>query len=168
MNQLSRAVALLLGSLGCAVSVHADGGVPAPTQGRYLVVFKSATLPADAALRIASNGGAIARGFEQVGVAVARGDAGFAKRMSRDRTVLAVGVEGMSQLPETISIPLATPEAPATEGAPTSVDWIYNASPPFPARTCWRSIPTTDRRSTSPRPVAIAGPIILPIALAST
>ena len=127
MKQLTRAIALVLGSLGCAASVHAAGGGPALSDGRYVIVFKSATLPMDAALRIASNGGAVARGFEQIGVAVARGDAAFAKRMSRDRAVLAVGVEGMSRLPESISMPLAIPESASTEGAPTAADTLYNA-----------------------------------------
>ena len=83
MNKLPRAIAMALGIFGFAATVHA--GSIGFAGGRYLVVFKSDVLPADAQARIARNGGTVTRAFDQIGVVSVSGDAAFVKRMRRTR-----------------------------------------------------------------------------------
>src|SRR5687767_11612333 len=60
---------------------------------RYLVVFRSETMPADAATRMTRAGGAMTRSLGQVGIALAVGNEQFAGKLAKDPTVLAVGPE---------------------------------------------------------------------------
>lgn len=120
MSKLIRAAGLALGLCGVALSVQA-----APTTGRYLVVFKTDVLPADAATRIARNGGRLVRTFDAVGVATVTGNAAFADRMARDTKVLAVGAEHVFARPDHAMMPLD--ENAAAEAAPTAADNLYNA-----------------------------------------
>ncbi len=83
-----------------AIATAGQSGKHATPSGRYLVVFKSDTLPSDAAGRIAANGGTVIRAFGQVGVVSAVGDAAFAARMSKDATVMSVGREHLFAAPE--------------------------------------------------------------------
>jgi lantibiotic leader peptide-processing serine protease len=101
---------------GCAqdqdevASVSSDlGGVQ-----RYLVMFRSETLPADAATRIAKAGGTVNRKLGQVGLMTVRGNEAFATKLAKDSAVLAVGRERMMKLAPTRT-------APATAVEPT--DW---------------------------------------------
>jgi hypothetical protein len=77
---------------------------PAPAEhGHYLVVFKSDTLPADAAARIKNAGGTLRRGFDQVGVATVTGGPGFLSAMAKDTKVLSVGKEHLFAAPNTVT-----------------------------------------------------------------
>ncbi len=99
---------------------------PAAPSGRYLVVFKADTLPADAGTRIASKGGKLTRAFGQIGVASVSGDAAFASRMAKDSTVLSVGAEHMFGLPDGQLKPVSVDGPPAhAQGAPTPADGLY-------------------------------------------
>jgi lantibiotic leader peptide-processing serine protease len=60
---------------------------------RYLVVFKTESLPGDAGKRVANAGGTMAKSLSHVGVAVAVGNAQFATKLAKDPAVLAVGPE---------------------------------------------------------------------------
>ena len=124
MRMLSRAILMAIGTL-VSVGPAFAATSPAPV-GRYVVVFKSAALPADAATRIAKNGGSVTRAFDQVGVAIAQGDGAFAARMAKDTKVLAVGTEHVFQLPETAGVELSE-EAAAAEAGPTPADGLYGS-----------------------------------------
>src|SRR5262245_60208490 len=52
--------------------------------GRYTVVFRSATLPADAEARVAAAGGRLQQRVDQIGVLTASGDAAFADRLAKN------------------------------------------------------------------------------------
>ena len=60
---------------------------------RYVVVFRAATLPSDAASRIQRAGGTVSSLLPQVGVAGAVGNSAFASKLASDPAVLAVGRE---------------------------------------------------------------------------
>src|SRR5688500_2542861 len=120
MTKLSRAVGLALGL--CAVALSANA---APASGRYLVVFKTDVLPADAATRIAHNGGRLVRTFDAVGVVAVTGNSTFAERMARDTKVLAVGAEHVFARPDHAMT--SVDEDAAAEAAPTPADNLYNA-----------------------------------------
>ena len=120
MTKLSRAVGLALGL--CAVALSANA---APASGRYLVVFKTDVVPADAAARIARNGGRLTRTFDAIGVAAVVGNATFADRMSRDAKVLTVGAEHVFAQPDHALMPVD--EDAAAEASPTPADNLYNA-----------------------------------------
>jgi subtilisin family serine protease len=122
MKILTRAIAVAVGVCGIAVSAHA--GSIASANGRYLVVFKSDTLPADARIRIAANGGAVTRTLDHVGVVIARGDAGFVKRMKQDTKVLAVGAEQVFAQPD-VAVQELSADTGTAEAAPTAADWAY-------------------------------------------
>lgn len=97
--------------------------VEAPTTGtsvaastvreRYLVVFRSATLPRDAAAAVTRADGSTARAFDEVGVLVAVGDDAFAAALARNPAVLAVGPERWFD---------TTPTAYASEDAAATTD----------------------------------------------
>jgi subtilisin family serine protease len=104
---------------------------PSQTQsnGRYLVVFKSDTLPSDAAKRIVNSGGTVVRTFEQIGVVSAIGTATFASKIAKDAKVLSVGPEHMFEAPAvkyiedtgTDAVPDAAPGPVPTE----DIRWFY-------------------------------------------
>jgi subtilisin family serine protease len=113
--------------LKAQVSGHGpDGG------GRWTVVFRSATLPADAVSRVAAAGGRVEKSVREVGVLTASGGAAFAARLAADGAVLAVGPETFYTLPQPIMGSVEGVE-PAefveseiqTIGAPTAADVYY-------------------------------------------
>lgn len=118
MHKLATAIAVAVGSLALLASASATAGTP----NRYVVVFKSNTLPADAALLVSANGGKLTRAFKQVGVATVQGDAAFASRMAKNGKVLSVGTEHVFKLPQTVRREVAD-----LEGAPTAADNLYAA-----------------------------------------
>jgi len=118
------ATALLAALASTAASA---ANTTAPPTGRYLVVFKSDVLPADAAQRITKQGGVVNRTIDQIGVAVVNADAGFVTRMARDTKVLSVGTEHVFQLPDVASREMTSEEMGDVEGAPTPADNLYNA-----------------------------------------
>jgi lantibiotic leader peptide-processing serine protease len=111
--------------LAALASTHAAAQT-APA-GRYLVVFKSEAVPADAAQRIVKNGGRINRTFGPIGVVAVSGDAAFAARMGKDAKVLAVGLEGVFGLPDATGREMTEAELAVEEGAPTAADNLYAA-----------------------------------------
>jgi subtilisin family serine protease len=114
----------LLAALASTAATAAPATTTSPT-GRYLVVFKSEVLPADAAQRITKQGGRVNRAIDPIGVVVVNADAGFVARMAKDSKVLSVGTEHMFQLPEALSREFTDEENAALEGAPTSADVYY-------------------------------------------
>jgi subtilisin family serine protease len=118
-------LALVLSTAAATAAAKA----PAPTQanGRYLVVFKTDTLPSDAAKRIAASGGKVIRTFEQIGVVAAVGNATFASKIAKDAKVLSVGPEHMFAAPDVKSVKVtddvAVPEPAA--GPVPGVDTYY-------------------------------------------
>jgi subtilisin family serine protease len=119
------ALGLALLAALAGTSAHAASTTSAP--GRYLVVFKSETLPADAAQRVLKSGGQPVRSFGQIGVMAVTGDAAFALKMAKDTKVLAVGTEHVFQLPEVAAMDITDEELAAAEAGPTPVDSLYNA-----------------------------------------
>lgn len=124
MHNLAKALGAAFVSLAAVSTAHAASN--APLTGRYVVVFKTDALPADASSRIAKNGGDVTRTFSQIGVAIAQGDAAFASRMAADSKVLSVGLEHLFAQPDAVSVEVSE-DAAAAEGAPTSADALYNA-----------------------------------------
>ncbi|HSL24549.1 MAG TPA: S8 family serine peptidase, partial [Vicinamibacterales bacterium] len=88
----------------CTVAAPVLAGEAAPRlrDGRWTVVFRSATLPADAGARVAAAGGVVGRTLDDVGVLIASGNAAFAKRLRADAAVLAVGLEKFYTLPQVV------------------------------------------------------------------
>ncbi len=144
MHKLARAITMALGLVGVAASAHAGG--------RYVVVFKSELLPADAAVRIANSGGKVNRSFQQIGVVTVSGDATFAKRIAKDTKVLSVGSEHFFKRPDTVSIPMSDADIAAAEAAPTAADGLYKAyhwdMRRIGAPTVWARLPVA---ATQPR-----------------
>jgi lantibiotic leader peptide-processing serine protease len=119
----------LLGLVACATTGdptnEASSRLAGTGQGRYVVVFKSSTLPADAASRVQKAGGAGAVAVSEVGVMTASGDAAFASKMAKDSAVLAVGPEqGFSQ-PDMIAGEAIDEEATADAFPTPSSDPYY-------------------------------------------
>ena len=125
-------VVVLLAALAvvlCSTAALAATNTAASAQpnGRYLVVFKSDTLPSDAAKRIVSSGGKVIRAFGQIGVVSAIGNATFAGKIAKDAKVLSVGPEHMFAAPdvkvvedtETDAVPEAGPVPPDNQR------WFY-------------------------------------------
>jgi subtilisin family serine protease len=128
-----RVVALLvaLGVVLCSAAVTAAPKTSTPTQsnGRYLVVFKSDTLPSDAAKRIVNAGGKVVRSFEQIGVVSTIGDATFVSKIAKDSKVLSVGPEHMFAAPD-VQLVEDTSNDAVTEAAPgltppDDLRWFY-------------------------------------------
>jgi lantibiotic leader peptide-processing serine protease len=110
-------VAALIVVLGAMAGASVAYSAPSAS-GRYLVVFKSSTLPGDAAQRVLSNGGTVVRLFAPVGVIAAIGDGTFVSKMSKDAKVQSVGIEHSFGLPETTVQPLAEDGAAVVEVHP--------------------------------------------------
>lgn len=102
-----------------------DGGGPAAQglspQGRYLVVFRSETLPASAKALAEAQGARVLKSLEPIGTLVVQADARTAQRLAQSPEVLAVGPEHRYTLPPREEV-LLTEE---TYGAPTAQDDLY-------------------------------------------
>ncbi len=115
-----RKIGLALGfaaltAVGCGGAAEPDEGAPIarPTtavttpkgigigSGRQVVVFKSATLPADAAARIAKAGAKGKANVGAIGVAIVEADAAAIAKLAADDAVAAVGPELSWKLPQT-------------------------------------------------------------------
>lgn len=95
------------------------------SSGRYLIVFKTDTLPSDAAKRIVASGGKVVRAFEQIGVVSAIGNATFASKIAKDAKVLSVGPEHMFAAPDVKSVELTDAAAVPDAGPVPGVDTYY-------------------------------------------
>ncbi|MEN2982305.1 MAG: hypothetical protein ABDH20_07070 [Thermus sp.] len=89
-----------------ACTQQSPGGASLQVQGaseaRYLVVFKSETLPANAPTWAEGSLGArVLRVLEPIGTLVVLADPGTASRLAKHPEVLAVGREGRYTLPRT-------------------------------------------------------------------
>src|SRR5436190_4932382 len=126
--KLSTLAITLAAALASTTTMAAAPSKPAaPAAGRYLVVFKSDTVPSDAAALIGKAGGKLIRSFDQVGVASATGNAGFLGAIAKDTRVLSVGPENRFEAPQVTSKTLAKPGAVpnSLQGAPTPDDFLY-------------------------------------------
>lgn len=116
LKRFALSLALLLGAPQLVLAATAPGS------GRWLVVFRSDTLPSNASALVARAGGQAYRTLPKVGVVVAHGDAAFAAAMAKNASVLAVGAENVYAVPETGAVEVAEADATAPDGAPTSAD----------------------------------------------
>lgn len=122
------ALALAACAAGDDDTAALESGLQSGGVGRYLVVFKSETLPADAAARVTKAGGQVVKSIPEIGVLAAAGNATFAAKLARDTSVQAVGVEELYAAPqehseavtEAVDADDATPD-----GAPTAADAFY-------------------------------------------
>jgi subtilisin family serine protease len=112
-----------------AASAAAKPAASAQSNDRYLVVFKSDTLPSDAAKRIVNSGGTVVRTFEQIGVVSAIGTATFASKIAKDAKVLSVGPEHMFAAPDVQVLEDtgndAVPEVVPGLAPPDDLRWFY-------------------------------------------
>ncbi len=92
----------------------------AAAPARYLVVFKTATAPADAGTRITKAGGKSSRTLAKVGVSSFVGTPAAAAKLALDPAVLSVNREHSYKVPAT-----RTQLAPSSIGSPTAVDEAY-------------------------------------------
>ena len=88
--------------------------------GRYLVVFKSDTLPSNAAAVVKAAGGSVDRTLSPIGVVTVSAGAGFRDAMAKNSSVLAVGQERFHSLPQS-----TVTEVSAAEAGPTASDTLY-------------------------------------------
>ncbi|GHF28890.1 subtilisin family serine protease [Deinococcus metalli] len=95
-----------------ALSAQAAG----PAQ-RYVVVFRDATLPADAGARVSKAGGKLMKAIGSAGVATITGTAATRAALEKDSGVLAVGLEHLYAAP-TVS----------EEVKATAADGLYSAT----------------------------------------
>jgi subtilisin family serine protease len=115
-------------ALAGALAANAASAAPATqtaTNGRYLVVFKTDTLPSDAAQRIAKNGGKLVLSFNEVGVTTVIGTADFASKMAKDTKVLAVGSEHVFKMPDYTVVEADDSNTADIEAAPLASDNLY-------------------------------------------
>jgi subtilisin family serine protease len=119
----------LIWLVGSGQPIHGQptsGGPNGP--GRWTVVYRSATLPANAASRIAAFGGRVEAKVNEVGVLTASGNAAFAAKLAADKDVLAVGPERFHTLPPVTMGGVESDVPPLdaeTFGAPTGTDTLY-------------------------------------------
>jgi subtilisin family serine protease len=99
-------------------------GTVGPMQ-RYVVVFRDAALPADAASRVTKAGGKVMKAIGNAGVATIAGTAATRTALQKDSSVLAVGPEHVYTLPDTTERIVASNAT--TEGAysATAADNLY-------------------------------------------
>ncbi|MFM9420792.1 S8 family serine peptidase [Thermus antranikianii] len=93
----------------------------ASPQGRYLVVFRSETLPSNAQALVQGAGARVLKTLEPIGALTVVADRAAVSRLARNPQVLAVGPERYYSLPKTERI-LFQEE---TYGAPTAADNLY-------------------------------------------
>jgi subtilisin family serine protease len=121
------ALALACGSQGAsnASLEHGTAADAARTatagNGRYLVVFKTDTLPASAAAQVRAAGGIVNRAFPKLGVVSAAGGPGFAAAMAKSSSVAAVGQERFVAAPEVMTLETVAADATA-EAGPQPID----------------------------------------------
>ena len=121
---IAAALAATLGTTA-AFAANNNPATAASPAAHYLVVFKNATLPNDAASHITKAGGKFLRGFNQIGVASVRGDANFVKAIGKDSAVQAVGPEHLFAQPEVKAQKLTASTVTGTNSGPTADDYFY-------------------------------------------
>ncbi len=118
---------LIFGLVACNnQGVRTGGEVGMTAQGlasgeRYLVVFKSETLPPGARALAEAQGARVLKSLEAIGTLVVQADARTAQRLAQNPQVLAVGKERRYTLPPREEVLLAE----ETYGAPTPQDNLY-------------------------------------------
>ncbi|WP_448566544.1 S8 family peptidase [Thermus sp.] len=120
------AVVLSLGLFACNQQTGGAGlsvlGVGQPSQGaqRYLVVFKSETLPPGAKAWAERQGAKVLKALEPIGTLVVQASPQVAQRLAKDPQVLQVGPEHRYSLPKTERLLVED-----TFGTPTAADSLY-------------------------------------------
>jgi subtilisin family serine protease len=111
MRKVSVVVAIgVLGLMGCAVAGEddvrtpvVDGTISPKTfkggSERRLIVFKSDTLPGDAAARLSRNGARVRKQIGSIGVATVDADGAAATKIAADPAVASVGTERSWKVP---------------------------------------------------------------------
>ena len=127
LSLLVLAVVLSLGLFACNQQTGGAGlsvlGVGQPSQGaqRYLVVFKSETLPPSAKAWVERQGAKVLKALEPIGTLVVQASPQVVQRLAKDPQVLQVGPEHRYSLPKTERLLVED-----TLGAPTAADSLYN------------------------------------------
>lgn len=96
-------------------------------EGRYVVVFKADTLPANARQIVEAAGGQVTSSEGTIGVLTARGNASFARKLSSHATIDSVGMEKSWNLiqPGQVQAAQEAIVTDATFGMPTAQDNLY-------------------------------------------
>ncbi|MGZ6143324.1 MAG: S8 family peptidase [Myxococcales bacterium] len=102
-------------------SVSRSQDLTASGSGRYLVVFKSGTLPSNAAAIISGAGASIKKAIPEIGVASVTANDGAAAALAKNGAILAVGEEHITLLPDTT---VSGADADVDSG-PTAADNLY-------------------------------------------
>ncbi len=107
MNRFTKILSVLLVVvLGLVSSVAAQAD-----EGRYLILLRGNSIPADLAADVSAAGGELVRTLPQVGIAVATSsDPAFVNAMSSVRGVQSVGAAVVHSLPESVTPEVAAPE----------------------------------------------------------
>ncbi|WP_223965897.1 S8 family peptidase [Thermus thermophilus] len=139
-------IGLALGLFACnqqtsqtAPSALSTQGVRAGGTERYLVVFKSETLPPGARAQVEREGARVLKALEPIGTLVVVADKAAAERLARRPEVLAVGKEHRYSLPKTERVLVED-----TYGAPTAADSLYKYQwdiRRIKAPEVWRRVP---------------------------
>ena len=120
---IAMAVAAACGSQSSFTPDVTRSALTASSTGRYLVVFKSETLPAGAAAAVTAAGGKVDRAIARIGVMSVSAGAGFKEAMAKNSSVLAVGQERLHAAPE---VTAAEVSAADVNAGPTLTDDLYN------------------------------------------
>src|SRR5438046_10297490 len=125
MNRLVAPLAIALTACGSQVTQSTDHSdlTTAPGSTRYLVVFKSNTLPANAAAIINASGATLKRAVPEIGVASIKADANAAAALAKNPAIADVGEEHVYLAPETMLGDTQTDST--TEAGPTAADTLY-------------------------------------------
>ena len=112
--------------------------------GRHIVVFKSATLPTDAASRIANAGAKAKANVSSIGVAIVEGNAAAIAKLASDGAVAAVGPEHSWNLPKIAH------KKKAAALASTAPDFLWGAQwdqRRIKANVAWNNVPASAQSS---------------------
>lgn len=119
---IAMAVAAACGSQSSFTPDVTRPALTASSTGRYLVVFKSETLPANAAAAVAAAGGKVDRAIPGIGVLSVSAGAAFKGAMAKNSSVLAVGQERLHAAPAVTAAEVSSADAAA---GPTTADDLY-------------------------------------------
>lgn len=93
MKRMVLGVMLSVAASACATDETSTVASELAAPKRYLVVFRSESLPKDAATRISKAGGKVVRLIPEVGLAVVSGTSAVSDKLTKDTSVLAIGPE---------------------------------------------------------------------------
>lgn len=124
---------ILAGIVGCSVGAEEQGSAPLPQlagktltfvqapsavgSSKHVVLFRSESVPADAASKVAKAGGKLLKTLPSLGIALVEGPASFDAKMKTDGSVLASAPEKRWSAPSAKHVPGPPPASPPLDGA---------------------------------------------------